>query len=570
MQNSIKDTLMYGLVAVLLAGCNVQTIVPAATTAQVTVPIATPIVAPATVPRVVSPLPVTTQFIAPTAPIATATAVTTISPDITITDAWLTYTDPVGISFRYPPDWHLQNFGSEGPRGIFFVSPKTGAHDQTIRLDIGHRQDGELNGWDGQISLFGRDNLPYLRWVHEIERPNMRGVVYVAGPPREARESETSSPSEALRATLLNRAPNANNSGYYLAFSMPIGQQDLDDAKQLGIEQIVRERYRIFEAIVESARFPEETGAPVNAPELQASEPSINPYGKSLIISGSHQIEFDDDVMQVHLAPNQRAFAVYTSGSSKTVGQQTLYVYSFPELELLYKQPLLATEMVNSLRDSGTMQEQLRNPYAAVLYSIYHTGGKQTWSPDGRYFAFAAAFEGPSADLYVFDTELGMATRLTDGPSQIGGVGWSLDSQWVVHQAIGGFEDSPGWSVDGVWAAPVNGDVARLLIRDPQQTPYRIVTWVSDQAFLAMPLRQSDHDNLEYVPIAEPTARRRIFELPGNLNAVQYHAETQRIDVVAVRQEGSSQHWSLWSVSLDGGTSEKLKETVNEEIALPK
>lgn len=323
-------------------------------------------------------------------------------------------------------------------------------------------------------------------------------------------------------------------------------------------------------SIASIATSTEETGAPVNTPELQSAKPSISPYGKSIVISGSHQIDFDDDVVQVHLAPNQRAFAVYTSGSFKTVEQQTLYIYSFPELELLFKQRLLTTEMINSLRDSGTVQEQLRNPYAAVVHSIYKTSGKRTWSPDGRYFAFAAAFEGPSADLYVFDTQSRMSIRLTDGPSQIGGVQWSLDSQWVVHQAIGGFEDSPGWSVDGVWAAPVNGDAARLLFRDPQQTPYRIVTWVSDQVFLAVSQRQDGHDDLEYVSITEPSACRRIFELPGYLNAAQYHAETQRIDIVAVRQEGSSQQWSLWSVALDGGAPEKLKETVNEEIALPK
>ena len=553
MQISIKHTFLYGLAAVLLAGCNAQSTLP---TVAPTVPTAAPMMASPQLPVLAA-----TQ-------IAIPKATPTKPPVVTGKEVWLTYTHPYGISFRYPASWRSEVKDSEiAYQGFRLWATDPAEEGQAIFVYFGQRQN-----WDAesQVSYSFFKPESYLRWMREIKRPTVRGVKYVVGPDEQGMILPEMPTGQTFKAILQNTAPNANESGYYLTIETRILPSDQAYAEQVGIDRVIQERYRTFEAIVDSARFPEEIGAPVNTPELNAVEPSIHPYGKSIVIHGSHQIEFDDDVMQVHLAPNQRAFAVYTSGSFKMVGQQTLYVYSFPELELIFKQPLLAIEMINSLRDSGTVQEQLRNPYAAVMHSIIQTSGKQTWSLDGRNFAFAAAFEGPSADLYVFDTQVRIATRLSDGPAQIGGVEWSPDSQWVVHQAIGGFEDSPGWSVDGVWAAPINGDAARLLLRDPQQTPYRIATWVSDQTFLAVPQRENGHADLEYISIAEPTASRRIAELPGYLTSAQYHAETQRIDVIIVRQEGNSQHWSLWSVPLNGGTPEKLKETVNEEIALPK
>ncbi|RPI32711.1 MAG: hypothetical protein EHM70_08220 [Chloroflexota bacterium] len=54
------------------------------------------------------------------------------------------------------------------------------------------------------------------------------------------------------------------------------------------------------------------------------------------------------------------------------------------------------------------------------------------WSPDGRYLAFAAALDGPSADLHVYDVLDGTTQRLSEEPEQIIPMGWSPDGQWIV------------------------------------------------------------------------------------------------------------------------------------------
>ena len=69
-----------------------------------------------------------------------------------------------------------------------------------------------------------------------------------------------------------------------------------------------------------------------------------------------------------------------------------------------------------------------------VLYVTSVTSwSKPTWSPDGRYLAFVAAIEGPSSDLYVYDSLQDKIERKSSGPNQAADPIWSPNGTGIIH-----------------------------------------------------------------------------------------------------------------------------------------
>jgi Tol biopolymer transport system component len=85
------------------------------------------------------------------------------------------------------------------------------------------------------------------------------------------------------------------------------------------------------------------------------------------------------------------------------------------------------------------------------------------WSPDGRTLAYVAAVDGPSADIYSYDTVTDEIHRLTDGPNQPRLLGWSPDGRWMLHLEIQDITLGDGiwWTTLGLWAAAAEGSEAR-------------------------------------------------------------------------------------------------------------
>jgi len=92
------------------------------------------------------------------------------------------------------------------------------------------------------------------------------------------------------------------------------------------------------------------------------------------------------------------------------------------------------------------------------------------WSPDGRYLAFVAALDGPSSDLYVFDTVDATIRRLTTGENQAATPVWTQDGRWIIHQEVVTFGSGAGWTVNTIWAAAVDGSSVRRLYDVPEYT----------------------------------------------------------------------------------------------------
>ncbi len=88
---------------------------------------------------------------------------------------------------------------------------------------------------------------------------------------------------------------------------------------------------------------------------------------------------------------------------------------------------------------------------------------KPIWSPNGRYIAYVAVIDGPSDDLYIYDTEGGRRRRLSSGTNHLWlEPGWSPDGKWVVHEEWFNFyhPDEGVWldtETYVVWAASLDG-----------------------------------------------------------------------------------------------------------------
>jgi hypothetical protein len=84
------------------------------------------------------------------------------------------------------------------------------------------------------------------------------------------------------------------------------------------------------------------------------------------------------------------------------------------------------------------------------------------WSPDSRYLAFAGEMDGPTSDLYVYDTQTGGIRRLTDGYGQmVGGMSWSPDGKWILHSSTNN-PNQIQWTRE-VFAARADGGGAKLV-----------------------------------------------------------------------------------------------------------
>jgi Tol biopolymer transport system component len=124
--------------------------------------------------------------------------------------------------------------------------------------------------------------------------------------------------------------------------------------------------------------------------------------------------------------------------------------------------------------DIGSIAQALEFSFLTGIQSA-------AWSPDGRYLAFAGEMDGPSSDLYVYDTSAQSVLRLSSGSTNIlseggSGLGWSSDGKWIVY--MGGYYAGEGMSGE-VHAARPDGSDFRDFTGD-----WAGMSWISDSALL--------------------------------------------------------------------------------------
>ena len=139
------------------------------------------------------------------------------------------------------------------------------------------------------------------------------------------------------------------------------------------------------------------------------------------------------------------------------------------------------------------------------------------WQPgEGRLLAFVGAMDGPTADLYVYDTRTKEITRLTNGPSQALAPTWSPDGQYVLH--FGGSWVQPlggaliGYNrPDGSWAVRLDdGAIITQPGKDYRETNF--LGWIDDGHYLMSHADEAcSTKNIDSVSVADGR-KERVFE----------------------------------------------------------
>ena len=165
-----------------------------------------------------------------------------------------------------------------------------------------------------------------------------------------------------------------------------------------------------------------------------------------------------------------------------------------------------STEKIAHLIDSQAPEDfSAINANAFATYAI-RDYESVAWQPgDGRLLAFIGAINGPTADLYVYDTQTKEITQLTDGLSQAVLPVWSPDGQYILHfgvswvppfgGAIGGANQ-----LDGVWAVRVEDGKIITLPKNEGNTPH-FLGWLDDSHYITYDSGECSSENLHSVDV---------------------------------------------------------------------
>jgi hypothetical protein len=147
-------------------------------------------------------------------------------------------------------------------------------------------------------------------------------------------------------------------------------------------------------------------------------------------------------------------------------------------------------------------------PKALASYAITKYDNV-AWQPgDGRLLAFTGAINGPTSDLYLYDTQSGEFTQLTDGPSQAIAPSWSPDGEYILHYGVSWVPPFGGAIVgynrlDGAWAVRASdGEV----IDQPMPKGYHgnFVGWQDDRHYMIFDSDESCYSvNLRNVNVVD-------------------------------------------------------------------
>ena len=167
-------------------------------------------------------------------------------------------------------------------------------------------------------------------------------------------------------------------------------------------------------------------------------------------------------------------------GAATTAQTLMLSVLHLPDGQFKTITPLFSPEMDKAIRDAHGDRTEAVEAGIAIAFNR----NTMSWSPDGRYLAFIAAIDGPSSDVYSYDTQTGQIAQLTDGPNQAATLSWSPDNKWIVHQEVENFGTGAGWSVKALWAAAPDGSQTRKLYDAPESTGgENVIGWRAPDTF---------------------------------------------------------------------------------------
>lgn len=183
--------------------------------------------------------------------------------------------------------------------------------------------------------------------------------------------------------------------------------------------------------------------------------------------------------------------AVRTASNSDPPADIAISIIRPPLDQPVRNIPLLSSDLAARFQGNGTGEDgRWRDDdlYQMVLNRLCRI----RWSPEGRYMAFAAALDGPSTDLYVYDILTDAVRRLSNEPEHVVVFGWSPDSQWIIYAEADAGEDLPpgyamvypvGYEGVALRAAAVESGETRELIAFTNPLRFKLLAWASPTIF---------------------------------------------------------------------------------------
>ncbi len=185
------------------------------------------------------------------------------------------------------------------------------------------------------------------------------------------------------------------------------------------------------------------------------------------------------------VSPDGTWLAVYTGWAGvpdvfppSGIFDLTLNLYNFSTGELDVVAPLLSSDYPdNFIKAAGRSNDPIittESLYAAFMNGITRS---LSWSPDGKYLAFAGQMDGLSSDLYIYEVETKTIRHLSNEDQQIQGILWSPDGKWILYD--GANQIGVGMKFD-VYAAAVDGSSTKRL----SVTTSGFSVWVNSHSYL--------------------------------------------------------------------------------------
>ncbi len=224
-------------------------------------------------------------------------------------------------------------------------------------------------------------------------------------------------------------------------------------------------------------RIPSQTSAPTADPSV-----ALNDNGPWLVYAGSDDgwIAVNADGTGKTVLPIQGWEFTGSPNGNLLAGRTTLQGFAADDIHrhaiFLLSLPDLSLEIIPiaSYPDMPSDIDSIATFDSAVW-------GSPVWSPNGRYLAFVGAIDGPTSDVYVYDTVTDQIHRLTDGLGQASEPEWSPNSRWIVHRELDGW--GMGCHEVGVWAAAVDGSEVKWLFKPDQCT--QLLGWIGYDTFVS-------------------------------------------------------------------------------------
>ncbi|MGD0752433.1 MAG: hypothetical protein ABSA23_13635 [Anaerolineales bacterium] len=181
---------------------------------------------------------------------------------------------------------------------------------------------------------------------------------------------------------------------------------------------------------------------PIQAARLVISRPAgdilqwgvggLSLDGQYLVYYSGH-LDSLTDLSAAPAVPQQIDLNIMRTMDGSIVFQKSLLNKVYPQNFLMAADSIIANSPSDFEVQGYASRSDLASSLLAAFTAFIYTN---SWSPDGHVLAFASGSEGTSSDVYTYNLDSGVMTRITSGPSEVYKIIRSPDGNWILNSGI--------------------------------------------------------------------------------------------------------------------------------------